>query len=136
MARREPAGKAARPATLAKPDLDFSLTDTIADLGRSTVKGPPPIPARDRASEGSGSKIGRKIREAKQLPVAQPLENGPASEFVIPIDDLLSASRPHSPAPAVTARANGRLSPAPQEPRARLGMARLRRPWSSGSPAC
>jgi hypothetical protein len=74
----------------------------MADLGRSTVKGPPPIPPRDRGSDVSDSKIGRKIREAKHLPVAKPLESGPASEFVIPIDDLLAAGRPHSPAAPVT----------------------------------
>ena len=36
--------------------------------------------------------------------MATPLETeiGPASEFVIPIDDLLAASRPRSPAPEVT----------------------------------
>jgi serine/threonine protein kinase len=103
VARREPAGKAGHGATLARPDVEISPADTMADLGRSTVKGPPPIPSHDRGSDVSDSKIGRKIREAKHLPVAKPLEeSGPASEFVIPIEDLLAAGRSHSPALAVT----------------------------------
>ena len=90
-----------------------ATTDTMADLGHSTVKGPPPLPAQARASDLSDSKIGRKIREAKHLPMAKPLESGrPASEFVIPIDDLLAASRPRDSDATGDRRANGRLSPA------------------------
>ena len=101
VARREFSGEDARPATLAKADQDISA-DTMANLDGSTVKGPPPIPVHMRSNDLSNSDIGRKIRAVKHLPMATPLEMGPASEFVIPIDDLLAASRPRSPAPAVT----------------------------------
>jgi serine/threonine protein kinase len=104
VARRDLPGKGARSSTLGKPRHDTAMTDTMADLGHSTVKGPPPLPAQARASDLSESRIGHKIREAKHLPMAKPLEteNAPASEFVIPIDDLLAASRPRTPALPVT----------------------------------
>ena len=58
-------------------------------------KGPPPTPVRGQGA--THDEIARAIRESKALPKAKSLGTGPASEFAIPIDDWLDASRPPPP---------------------------------------
>ena len=93
-ARRDSSVKVATPAAVAKSSRDTATTDTDTMANMKTVKGPPPVPKRTRATGLSDSKIGHKIRDNKALPVAKPLETSPTSEFVIPMGALMASSRP------------------------------------------
>ena len=103
VARREPAGKAARrrhagqarPGYL--PDRHHRRPRPVDRQGAAADPGPRP---RQRAVPVPRS-AARSARPSN-CPVAQPLENGPASEFVDSHRRSALRSRPHSPAPAVT----------------------------------
>ncbi len=87
----------AKTASRVKPAETAATSDTaISDTARQTKKAPPPTPSRAQAA--MHDEIAREIRESKALPKAKALEAGPPSEFAIPIDDWLDASR--APAPA------------------------------------
>ena len=83
-----------------EPVTSPSLTDTATRLDQQT--------SRNRGLPTAASKAAESKAREKSLPVAKPLDEGSASEFVFPMDYLSTATRPSSSSPANESRSGAR----------------------------